>query len=623
MGLRKYLLKRAVDSLVTLTLVFLLSFFICYQRLEEAKGGLAEQFINYLRFVFIDRFGKAFGYPNTMDYVLSVLPRSMFLLVSSTCIALLAGIAFGAFAFYKHRSKVDMLLVIGFVILIVVPNWWSGLLTLSLLIPWFPAGKWQDYFWQTIPFWSNPLGVIQDFLWHAALPVLSLMLSTVGIYFIVTRNSMVQTSNEPYIITAKAKGVRQRNILLRHILRNAIIPVATTATIAPLFLMNACIPIEKVYSLSGLGTALYYSMVSQAQSPRQYALPTLPAIFLLLSVVTIVIHYVLDILHFHLDPRLAKSMTDGAGLGSFSEGLRWRSRKAKIKTFVKSFSQGLLGKLGLALMLLLISLAVLAPFFPLKDPELAHPRMTNQPPSCEYLFGTDEYGRDVLSRTIWAARASLLEILGALIISIFVGTLVGMISGYYRDQPIAYLLDRVTDVFLSVPLIIVALFFPIEAGSLKWILSVGLSTWAIVAKTVRSQVLVTREKPCIEGAKAIGAGKTRIFLNYVLPDTIGVITANMLYIAGIVILIQTSLDFFGFKRFLWSTDPGRPPVWVAPTLSWGSMLSYGFSTVLNLKTWWVVIPPLTCLGLLGLSLFLIGEKVTEVLNPQLRGSVHS
>ncbi|NWG10466.1 ABC transporter permease [Candidatus Bathyarchaeota archaeon] len=251
---------------------------------------------------------------------------------------------------------------------------------------------------------------------------------------------------------------------------------------------------------------------------------------------------------------------------------------------------------------------------------MINPVLRNQPPSLEHLFGTDEYGRDVLSRTIWASRVSLLESLGALFVAILAGTAIGMISGYYRDQPVGYMLDRVTDVFLSVPVIFVIVFFPIETGSLKWILAVGLSTWAIMAKIVRSQVLVTREKTYIESAKALGASDSRIFLSYILPDVMGVIAANMVYIAGLVILIQTTLDFFGFKRFLWSKDPGLPPVTVAPTLSWGSILAYNMPTFLSLDTWWVVLPPLSCIVLLGLSLILVGNKVTELLNPHVRSA---
>jgi len=102
-----------------------------------------------------------------------------------------------------------------------------------------------------------------------------------------------------------------------------------------------------------------------------------------------------------------------------------------------------------------------------------------------------------------------------------------------------------------------------------FLFSAWLSTWAIVAKVVRAQTLVTLEKAYIEAAKAIGASKTRILIYHVLPDMIGVVVANFIYVAGLVIMIQTSLDFFGFKRFLFSTDPNLIPVKVAPVLTWG------------------------------------------------------
>jgi peptide/nickel transport system permease protein len=321
-------------------------------------------------------------------------------------------------------------------------------------------------------------------------------------------------------------------------------------------------------------------------------------------------------LNFHFDSRLRSTLEDGAGL-TFLKTDRWKSRKAKTKFFLKSFIRGWSGKVGVALLCFLILLVLSAPVLPIEDPEfIKEISLRNNPPSFEHLFGTDEWGRDMLSRTIWGAQASLLECLGALLIAMFVGAIIGFVSGYYRDQPIGYLLDRITDVFLSTPIILVALFFPIETGSLKWILAVGLSTWAIVAKIVRSQVLVTMEKPYIESARAVGASDMRIFLTCILPDIANIIAANIVYVVSIVMAIQTSLDFFGFKRFLWSRGPELPPVLIAPVISWGSLLSYNITSFLALETWWTVIPPLVCLMLLGLSLILIGNKLHEVLNPE-------
>jgi peptide/nickel transport system permease protein len=617
--------KRALDSLVTILFIFILTFFICYRSLEEAKGlPEAEQFMKYIRFVFIDRFGNlnVLGLQNTLDYIIGLLPYSVFLLASSAIIAILIGVLFGALSSYKRGSKVDLLLLAGFVTLLMVPNWWSAFFILVNFQQWFPTGHWQSYDWAITPFWSNPLGKIQDLLWHTTLPMLSLMISIVGIYFIVSRNCIVNTLNEPYIITAKAKGLKTHSIILRHALRNAIIPIVAATSLAPVFLINASLSVERTYSLRGIGWELYNSMVLPSELPRSAILPTLPAIFFLLSLVTVAIHYIIDVSNYQLDPRLGRSMTDGAGFSDLFKSVRWKSRKIKLKAFLTSFMRGFSGKLGLVIILFLIALAVLAPFLPLRDPKLIDYTQKNQSPSLEHLFGTDEFGRDVLSRTIWAAQVSLVESLGALIIAIVVGTLVGMVSGYYRDQPLGYFLDRVTDVFLSVPLIVVVLFFPIETESLKWVLAVGLSAWAIVAKVVRSQVLVTREKPYFESAKAVGVGKIRIFLFYILPDAMGVIAANMVYVAGIIIAIQTSLDFFGFKRFLWSRDPEVRPVMIAPTLNWGSMLSYNLSSFLSLHTWWTVVPPLVCITLLGLSLILIGNKTTEVLNPQIGSQTH-
>jgi len=102
---------------------------------------------------------------------------------------------------------------------------------------------------------------------------------------------------------------------------------------------------------------------------------------------------------------------------------------------------------------------------------------------------------------------------------------------------------------------------------------------------------------------------------------IGVVAANFIYVAGLVIMIQTSLDFFGFKRFLFSTDPNLIPVKVAPVLTWGSMLSHSSSSIINLKTWWTAIPSIACIALFGISLVLVGNRIADVFSPQIESPV--
>ncbi len=623
MGLRRYMAKRALDSLVTAFFVFVLCFFLCYVRLREARGiSETQQFISYVRFVFLEQFGQSglAGSSNSLDYVIQQLPYTIFLMLSAGGFSILIGTLVGSLTSYKNSRKLDTLLTSTAIVLTIIPTWFLSLLLMENLRPWFPTGKWHDYQWAIMPFWEDPIGKLQNFLWHAFLPTLSLTLGLIGIYFIVAKGCVRSILNEPYIITAKAKGVSKTKLILKHALRNAIIPIAAGSALAPIFLLNSVITIERIFSLNGAGATLYSSVVTVGlwgEDARQYPLPTLPAIFLLFSFSIIIIQYILDIANYGLDPRLSRSMTDGAGLSRSSiYSQRISSKARRIKRLAKRFIKGFSGKAGSAILLFFVFLIVLAPILPMADPELQQPTARNQPPSAEHFFGTDELGRDVLSRSIWAAKHSLLESLGALLIAVLIGAFVGMVSGYMRDRPIAYLLDRLTDVFLSVPLILVAFFFPMEPSSLKWVLAVGLSTWAIVAKVVRAQTLVTREKAYIEAAKALGASKTRILIYHVFPDTIGVIAANIIYVTGLVIMIQTSLDFFGFKRYLFSTDPNVIPVKVAPVLTWGSMLSYSASGIINLGIWWTAIPPITCIALFGISLVLIGNKIADIFSPQ-------
>ncbi|NWG10465.1 ABC transporter permease [Candidatus Bathyarchaeota archaeon] len=366
MSLRKYIIKRTLDSLITIFLVFMLNFFICYQNLSEARGlPESEQFTNYIRFVFFDRFGTLAlpGSPNTLDYVFERLSYSLIILTVSAIFAILVGVASGALASFKRGSKTDFLFSAFFITLIMVPNWWSAFVLLATFTPPFPVGKWHSFEWINVPFLSDPVGKTRDFLWHTTLPMVCLTLSMVGVYFLVSRSCIAATFSEPYLITAKAKGLRRRSIIFRHAFRNAIVPIAAGAALIPVFLINASISVERVFSLKGIGDAIYHSLISESELPRVDVLPTLPAIFLLVSIITIAIQYALDLLNYQLDPRLGRSMTDGAGLTFSLKSRRWKSRKVRLKRFMSSFMKGSSGKLGLAIILTLIAFAAYRPSF--------------------------------------------------------------------------------------------------------------------------------------------------------------------------------------------------------------------------------------------------------------------
>jgi len=640
LGLKGYILRRAIDSLITLFLIFLVNFFVFFTRMEQYSGMTqTEQFVAYLKFVFIDQFGRVdiAGSPRTIDYVLSVMPPTLNLLVSSILLVILFSLIFGAVASYKFGKSYDLLITMILIFICMVPAWWLGL-SMNRVVP-------------------NLLGVDARnpqyfFIKQSILPPLTLLLCLCGIFFLIVRNSMVNIFPQKFVMLAKAKGVNARSLIFKHVMRNALLAITAMLALAPFLIINQLPPIERVFQINGVGKLLFDSLISPLGVER-IPLTTVQVIFLTLATLTIVSHFILDIVQHWLDPRLKypTMATDGG----FPKRFRRKVfvRKKKFGLFWRKFTKTKSGLIGLAMLALFLIVAILAPVLPITDPEKAFSPHRPQPPEpfistilsdyfisggtkvCllkripplpKHWLGTDEIGRDVLSRNVWGARVSLFEGIATTLLAILVGCFVGLIAGYFEGQWFSYLLDRISEVFLSMPILVFIIFFPLEIGEVyydiravfRWVLAVGFSTWAITAKLVRSQVILAKERANVEAARAMGANDRHIIWHYILPEAIPVMVSSIVYVATIVLAMQSTLDLFGFRRYFWSKNlETLPPLKNAPYISWGTLLSYStFNASLSMN-WWMLIPPATCIALLGLAMVLVSNKVADTLNPEL------
>lgn len=643
MGLKAYVLRRAIDSAITFFFIFLLNFFLFYTRMDEVQGlTQTEQFAAYLKFVFIDHFGTLPPPDSlpTVGFVFSYISPTITLLVSSVLLIILFSLLFGALASYKYGKLPDLLITAILVFVCMIPAWWLGLIIRK-------AGP--DLLE------LNALNPLYNPIMYSILPTLTIVLCMCGIFFLVIRNSMVHIYVEKYVTLAKAKGVSLKSLLFKHVMRNALLAITAMMAIAPFLVVNQMVPIERVFQTHGIGFLLLDSLIS-VTGYEIIPMATVQVIFLTLATIIVVGHFILDIAQHILDPRLKYPTT--ATDGGFTKKLRRKtmSRKKRLAFFFKNFKKTKTGIIGLAILSAFIIIALLAPVLPLADPDPQKQapasdyfkppdpflgnlfsyflnsggikiNLLSSPPALPpHLLGTDEFGRDVLSRLIWGARISLFEGITATLIAIFIGCLVGLIAGYYQGRWFAYLLDRITEVFLSMPILVFIVFFPLEIGELyydvravfRWVLAIGFSTWAITAKLVKSQVILAKERPYVEAAKAMGANDRHILWHYVLPEAIPVMVSSVVYIATIVLSMQSTLDFFGFRRRTWAPhSPSAPTLTRAPFVSWGTLLSY--STVgqsLNLY-WWTIVPAAFCIAFLGLAMVLISNKIADALNPEL------
>lgn len=221
-----------------------------------------------------------------------------------------------------------------------------------------------------------------------------------------------------------------------------------------------------------------------------------------------------------------------------------------------------------------------------------------------YWLGTDQQGRDVLSRVIWGARISLIVGITTVVMSGLVGVFLGILAGYQGGW-IDTVISRIIDTLFAVPFILLAMSLVAILGTSleNMILAIALRTWIIYARVVRGEALSLRAQEFVSGAKAIGCGTTRILLLYLLPNvmssTIVVATLNL----GRMIIIESSLSFLGV---------GVPP----PTPSWGGMLAEG--RVFLDTAWWIAFFPGVVLMLTVLGTNLLGDWLRDILDPRLK-----
>ncbi len=273
-----------------------------------------------------------------------------------------------------------------------------------------------------------------------------------------------------------------------------------------------------------------------------------------------------------------------------------------------SFRSHRSGLLGLGVLTFFVLVAILAPL--LADPESIEVTQATggvlEPPSREYPLGTDENGRSILALLIWGARISLFVGVLATLMSMVIGTLVGLASGFFDGWP-ARILYRVTEWFLVIPFIPLAIVLATVLGRslINIVIVIGITGWAGTAMLIRSQTLSVRERPFVERSRVLGAGRWHQMSRHVLPNVMPMVFANTTLTVALAILAETTLSFLGLG------DPNR--------ISWGSMLESAFSVgAMTTGAWWYIVPPGACVVLVVLAFTLVGQALEDVFNPRLR-----
>ena len=259
---------------------------------------------------------------------------------------------------------------------------------------------------------------------------------------------------------------------------------------------------------------------------------------------------------------------------------------------------------GLAFIVFFVLLALFAPWIAPYDPIATSWSVVRKPPTGQYLFGTDDLGRDVLSRVVWGARASLLAGVVSVSISLAIGVPVGMAAVYIGGKT-DMLISRVTDAMLACPFLILAIALAAFLGPslTNAMIAIGIAATPVFIRLTRAQVLAAKVEDYVEAARALGNSHLRIAVRHILPNVVAPLIVQATLAIAAAIIAEASLSFLGL---------GQQP----PAPSWGSMLNTAKNYVDQAP--WMAIWPGVSIFLLVLSFNLVGDGLRDALDPRHR-----
>ncbi|HEV8033007.1 MAG TPA: ABC transporter permease [Stellaceae bacterium] len=287
------------------------------------------------------------------------------------------------------------------------------------------------------------------------------------------------------------------------------------------------------------------------------------------------------------------------------EASRWRRFAGALKTFARrSPFSAFWGCVAAGILLVAIAAPVLAPYEPLKS-DFRH--MT-KPPEAPHYFGTDQIGRDTLSRVIYGSRASLAVAIGAVLFGTTLGAVWGLASGYFGGR-FDLISQRIIEFLQSFPdlILAMAIAMALGAGFGTVIVAIAITRIPFGGRVIRAVVLSVKEMSYVEAARGLGASHLRMMARHILPQCIApyliLATAHL----GVAIVIEASLGFLGV---------GIPP----PTPTWGNMLADSLNAGL-VPPWWLVLFPGCAITITVLAFNLLGDGIRDFLDPRLRSAI--
>jgi len=330
LGLKGYIFRRIIYMLILLWAVMTINFFIFsllpgnplqayvgslqkmdqtrYEELKKMYGldrPLHEQYLLSLRNLITFNFGTS-GQSRlpVRDLIFKErLPNTLILMGLSTVISIILGMLIGVIAAYKRGGTFDTTMVTGSLITYSVPIFFLAWLMIgffALYLHWFPSSLEQPVSWNRNPP-ANVFEFIAGRLYHLILPMTTLVLFSVGGWILLTRACVLETINEDYVLTARAKGLKDRTILYKHVLKNASLPLITNVALSFAFMISGAIITETIFSYRGMGLLTWNAIMAPAGGSD---LPLLQAIFYILALCVIIANFIADLVYGIIDPRI-------------------------------------------------------------------------------------------------------------------------------------------------------------------------------------------------------------------------------------------------------------------------------------------------------------------------------
>lgn len=273
----------------------------------------------------------------------------------------------------------------------------------------------------------------------------------------------------------------------------------------------------------------------------------------------------------------------------------------------KKFKRNKLAMLSLFVLIIVAVIALLAPVLAPYGYEVMDLTAARQAPSAQHLLGTDEFGRDILSRLIYGGRVSMTVALSAVTLQLAIGVILGCLAGYFGSWVDA-LIMRITDVFMCFPFYILAVCLAAIVGPGLWnlVLIIAFLSWTGICRIVRAEILSLKNNDYILAAKALGLHSRTIIIRHILPNIVSpILVAATLGIAG-GIMSEASMSFLnlGVQQ---------------PEASWGNMLNAAQSMQALVNEWWRWVPPGVMIAIVVLAINYIGEGLRDALDPKSNG----